>query len=156
MAEDKPIGDVRVSDVLEISGKTVKPATVRADASLRDAVEAIIEDSETRKVYILDGEDKLVGTITLEVLLRHAGYRFGVRRTGMTSFLRMLAEITDEKVTEVMAKSVKVSEDEMLVNVTRLMVENHLNDLPVVDKHNRLVAELNGIDILRLSARRWE
>jgi CBS domain-containing protein len=156
MEEDKPIGEVRVSDVLKAAAKTVKPATVSADANLREAVEAIIKDSETRKVYILNAEGKLVGTITLETLLRHAGYRLGVRTTGVTSFLRMLTEISTEKVTKVMTSPVKVSSDELLVNVTKLMVENHLNDLPVVDDKNRLVDELNGIDILRLSARRWE
>jgi CBS domain-containing protein len=156
MEEDKPIGEVRVSDVLKAAAKTVKPATVSADANLREAVDAIIKDSETRKVYILNAEGKLVGTITLETLLRHAGYRLGVRTTGVTSFLRMLTEISTEKVTKVMTSPVKVSSDELLVNVTKLMVENHLNDLPVVDDKNRLVDELNGIDILRLSARRWE
>jgi CBS domain-containing protein len=74
----------------------------------------------------------------------------------MTSFLRMLAEITDEKVNQVMAKPVRVSRDELLVNATKLMVDHHLNDLPVVDGENKLVAELRGTDILRLSVRRWK
>jgi len=134
----------------------VKPATVRGDASLREAVEVIVKDSDTRKVYVLDDEERVVGTVTLEVLLRHAGYRLGVRSTGVTSFLRMLAEVTDEKVKEVMAKPVKVSDNELVANVMKLMVENHLNDLPVVDDHNKLVAELNGLDILKLSIRRWD
>ena len=156
MVEDKRIGDIRVSEVLESVAKAVKPATVGLNASLREAVESIVKDSETRKVYVLDDKGKLVGTVTLEVLLRHVGYRFGVRSTGMTSFLRMLAEISDEKVREIMDKPIKVSKDELLVNVTKLMVENHLNDLPIVDDENRLVAELNGLDILRLGIIRWE
>ena len=139
-----------------IAAKTVSPATVGVDASLREAVEAIVRDSETRKVYVLNDDGKLAGTITLEVLLRHAAYTFGVRSTGVTSFLRMLAEITDDKVRDVMAKPIRVSKDELLVNVTKLMVENHLNDLPVVDDQNKLVAELNGLDILRLSIHRRE
>ncbi len=154
MAEDKPISDIRVSDVLDRAAKTVSPATVRTDATLRDAVDAIIVDSGTRKVYVLTDDGKLAGTITLEVLLRHAGYKFGVRSVGMTSFLRMLAEVTDDSVREVMTKPIRVSKDELLVNATKLMVEHHLNDLPVVDEDDRLVAELNGIDILRLSIRR--
>jgi len=156
MVEEKPISDIRVSDVLDRAAKTVSPATVRTDATLREAVEAIVKDSETRKVYVLTDDGKLAGTITLEVLLRHAGYRFGVRSAGMTSFLRMLAEITDDNVSEVMTKPIKVSKDELLVNATKLMVEHHLNDLPIVDGDNKLVAELNGIDILRLSVRRGE
>lgn len=155
MVNSKPVSDIRVSDVLEEVAKTVRPATVLADATLKDAVEAMVKDSETRKVYVVDHENKLVGTITLEVLLRHVGYRLGVRSTGMTSFLRMLAEITDENVKEVMAKPIKVSSNELLVNVTKLMVENHLNDLPVVDDKGRLLDELNGLDILKLGMQYW-
>jgi CBS domain-containing protein len=135
--------------------KTVKPATVSIEANMRDAVEAIIEDSETRKVYVVDGDGKLKGMVTLETLLRHAGYRLGVRSTGVTSFLRMLAEISDDKVTEVMSKPVKVLHNEMLMNVTKLMVENHLNDLPIVDDDNVLIGELNGLDILKASMKFW-
>ena len=155
MADDKPISDIRVADVLADTGKTTKASTVSKNATLREAVEAMVENSETRKVYVLDDDGKLVGTITLETLLRQAGYRLGVRKIGVTSFLRMLAEISDEKVTDVMGKPVKVLLDEMIVNVTRLMVENHLNDLPIVDSQNKLVGELNGLDILKSSMKHW-
>ena len=50
----------------------------------------------------------------------------------------------------------KVLQDEMIVNVTRLMVENHLNDLPIVDSENKLVGELNGLDILKSSMKHWK
>ena len=154
--DDKPIGDIRVSDVLKEVGELMKPAVVGTSATLRDAVDAIIEDSKTRKVYVVDAEGKIVGTITLETLMRQAGYRLGVRTPGMTSFVRMLAEMSKDKVTEVMTKPVKVYDDELLTNVTRLMVEHHLNDLPVVDRDGKIVGELNGLDILRAGRKFWE
>ena len=156
MMDDKPIKDIRVADVLADVPKVAEAATVLKTATLRQAVEAMVKDSETRKVYVVDEEHKLVGTITLETLMRHTGYLLGVRKTGMTSFLRMLGEISDDKVTEVMNKPVKVSSNEMLVNVTKMMVENHLNDLPVVDDTGRLVAELNGLDILKSGMKYWK
>ncbi|HIH00581.1 TPA: CBS domain-containing protein [Thermoplasmata archaeon] len=155
MVDDKPISDIRVSDVIAEIGKTTKAATVSIDAHLKDAVEAMVEDSETRKVYVVDSDGKLKGTITLETLLRHGGYLLGVRKAGMTSFLKMLGEISTDKVTEVMHKPVKVLHNEMLVNVTRMMVEHHLNDLPIVDDNNILVGELNGLDILKASKKFW-
>ena len=155
MVDDKPISDIRVSDVIAEIGKTTKAATVSIDAHLKDAVEAMVEDSETRKVYVVDSDGKLKGTITLETLLRHGGYLLGVRKAGMTSFLKMLGEISTDKVTEVMNKPVKVLHNEMLVNVTRMMVEHHLNDLPIVDDNNILVGELNGLDILKASKKFW-
>lgn len=156
MVDDKPVDELRVWEVIERIARDQGPTTVRVDAPLREAVEAMIQDEETHKVYALDSDGRLAGTITLEVLLRHAGYMMGVRSAGMTSFMRMLIEIADERVSQVMAKPIRVSRDEMLVNATKLMVEHHLNDLPVVDSDNRLVAELRGMDILRLSVRRWK
>lgn len=156
MVEDKPIGEIRVSDVLERASAVSGPASVRTDATLREAVEAMIGESASHKVYVVDEEGRLAGTVTQEVLLRHAGYMLGVRPAGMTSFLRMLAEIADERVNQVMAKPIRVASDELLVNATKLMVDNHLNDLPVVDGENKLVAELRGTDILLLSVRRWK
>ncbi|MGQ9587432.1 MAG: CBS domain-containing protein [Thermoplasmata archaeon] len=151
MVEDKSIKDVRVEDVLALSGRRRKPATVPQDATLSEAANALMRNRETRKVYVVGKDGTLVGTVTLETLLRHTGYRLGVRGTGMASFIRMLGEISDEKVADAMAKPVKVLEDELILNVTKLMVENHLNDLPVVDDKGRLVAELNGLDILVLA-----
>ncbi|UCE81074.1 MAG: CBS domain-containing protein [Methanobacteriota archaeon] len=153
--DEKPISDIRVSDVIEGTGKKTKPATVSIDARLRDAVVSIVEDSETRKVYVVDKDGILKGTITLETLLRYAGYTLGVRKVGVTSLLRWLAEINNDKVTDVMTKPVRVLQNEMIVNVTRLMVENHLNDLPIVNDENKLVGELNGLDILRASMKHW-
>lgn len=153
--DDKPISDIRVSDVIAGIGKKIKPAVVDIDGRLRDAVVSIVEDSETRKVYVVDKDGVLKGTITLETLLRYAGYTLGVRKPGMTSLLKWLSEIKNDKVTEVMTKPVRVLQNEMITNVTRLMVENHLNDLPIVDDNNKLVGELNGLDILKASMKHW-
>ena len=151
---EKSYKDLTVGDLLS-QGKKIPPATVGKDAVLKEAVEAMIKDSETRKVYVLDANSKLIGTITLETLMRHAGYSLGVRKTGITSFLKMLGEISNDKVTEFMTKPIRVYEDELLVNVTKHMVEYHLNDLPVINKDNELVGELNGLDILRESKKYW-
>ena len=140
------IKDVRVADLLATFPQE-EPAQISKDASLKEAMDAMI-NSKTRKVYVVD-EGKLIGTITLETLLRHAGYQLGVRQPGITSFFKMLKEIGEEKATQAMTKPTKVLKEEMIVNVTKLMVENHLNDLPVVDSENRLIGELNGSDILR-------
>lgn len=142
------IKDVRVKDIMG-SAKDRKPATVLEDTPLKEVIDAMIANMETRKVYVVDADGKLKGTITLETLLRRAGYVIGIRKTGITSFLKMLGEIADDKAVKAMTESVRIREDEMLVNVVRLMIENHLNDLPIVDDTGHLVGELNGLDILR-------
>jgi len=142
------IREVRVGDLMDVFPQT-EPVAVRKDTSLKDVTDAMIDKSRSRKVYVVDENRKLLGTITFETLLRHAGYQLGVRKTGVTSFLRMLKEIGEEKASEVMTPPVKVLREELVVNAMKLMVEYHLNDLPVVDEKGRLIGELNGLDVLR-------
>jgi len=154
MDDRKPIKEIRVSDLLSET-KRGKVSSVGKDSPIRDAIAEMLENYKTRKVYVLDEGGKLVGTITLETLLRYAGYTLGVREAGITSFLKMLAEIGDEKAAQVMVKPTKITANETIVSAARLMVENHLNDLPVVDDSGRLVAELNGMDLLRYAQKSW-
>ena len=138
--------DLVVEDVHEIM--IGKPAVVKEDDQLKDAVEALTKNLISRKVYVVDGEGKLKGVITIETLLKQVGYRVGVRETGMISFFKFLSGIFKENVTEFMEKPVTVTNRDKVLDALRLMVEHHLNDLPVIDDNDRIVGELNSLEIL--------
>lgn len=138
--------DLVVEDVHEIM--IGKPAVVKEDDQLKEAVEALTKNLISRKVYVVDGEGKLKGVITIETLLKQVGYRVGVRETGMISFFKFLSGIFKEKVTEFMEKPVTVTNRDKVLDALRLMVEHHLNDLPVIDDNDRIVGELNSLEIL--------
>lgn len=138
--------DLVVEDVHEIM--IGKPAVVKEDDQLKDAVEALTKNLISRKVYVVDGEGKLKGVITIETLLKQVGYRVGVRETGMISFFKFLSGIFKENVTEFMEKPVTVTNRDKVLDALRLMVEHHLNDLPVIDDKGRIVGELNSLEIL--------
>ncbi|MEE9151219.1 MAG: CBS domain-containing protein [Thermoplasmata archaeon] len=138
--------DLVVEDVHEIM--IGKPAVVKEDDQLKDAVEAMTKNLISRKVYVVDGEGKLKGVITIETLLKQVGYRVGVRETGVISFFKFLSGIFKENVTEFMEKPVTVTNRDKVLDALRLMVEHHLNDLPVIDDKDRIVGELNSLEIL--------
>lgn len=144
---DKNFRDLYVKDVYEFIGK--EPAVVTEGAKIKDAFDAMIKNPVTRKVYVVDKEGKLIGMITLETMLRHLGYRVGVREVGVLSFMKFLSEMLKENVEEIMMKKpVKVTKKHLLLDATRLMVEYHLNDLPVVDREDKLIGELNVFEVL--------
>jgi CBS domain-containing protein len=147
----KALNDIRIIDLLEDARRS-RPETVGPDATIKEAAAAMLK-SKSRKVYVVDSEKRLLGTITLETLLRHAGYTLGVRKTGIGSFFKMLSDIGDEKASQAMVDSVKISPDELLVNAAKLMVDNHLNDLPIVGPKNELLGELDGIEIIKLAGK---
>ncbi len=138
--------DLVVEDVHEIM--IGKPAVVKEDDQLKDAVEAMTKNLISRKVYVVDGEGKLKGVITIETLLKQVGYKVGVRETGVISFFKFLSGIFKENVTEFMEKPVTVANRDKVLDALRLMVEHHLNDLPVIDDNDRIVGELNSLEIL--------
>jgi CBS domain-containing protein len=151
---DKDIRDILVGDMREIM--MGKPAVVKEDAILKDAVEAITQNMISRKIYVVDEEEKLKGVVTIETLLRHLGYRVGVREAGMISFFKFLSGIFKENVGDFMEKPVTVTYRHKILDAMRMMVEHHLNDLPVVDDEGRIVGELNSIEILAQAEKIFE
>jgi CBS domain-containing protein len=141
------IRDVKVEDVYEIM--VGKPALVYDDALLRDAVEAMTLSMVSRKVYVVDREGKLLGVITLETLMRHVGYKVGVRETGVISFLKFVTGIFKDNVTEFMEDPVTITNNHKVLDALKKMVEYHLNDLPVVDEEGKIVGELNSLELLK-------
>ncbi|HID74240.1 MAG TPA: CBS domain-containing protein [Thermoplasmata archaeon] len=146
MPAEKHILDQTVGDVLNTVVST--PARVRSGDRLKAAIDAMIDVPITRKVYVMDDDDTLVGTISVPTLLRQVGYRLGVRSTGIASLFRYISEVLREQVDDFMDPPITVTADTSLVEATRLMVENRLNDLPVVDDDGHLVGELNSFEIL--------
>lgn len=143
---EKDFRDLLVGEMDEIKIST--PAVVKEDAILKDAVEAITTNTTSRKVYVVDKEDKLIGVITIETLLRQVGYRTGVREVGVLSFFKFLSGIFKENVAEFMETPQTITNRHKMLDALRMMVEHHLNDLPVIDDDGKLLGELNSLEIL--------
>lgn len=125
-------------------------STVREDATLRDAIDAILGNaSTTRKAYVVDAEGRLKGAVTMEALMRHVSYRIGARPPGIVSLIRFLREMESDRVSDFMARPLPVTMDTKAVDVVRKVVEDHLNDFPIVDDEGRLLGELNTLNLLR-------
>ena len=126
-----------------------KPAVVNEDSMLNDAVDAITQNLTSHKVYVTDSQGKLKGVITIETLLRHVGYKAGVREAGMISFFKFLSGVFKENVTEFMEKPVSITKDHLVLEALQKMVEYHLNDLPIIDDDEHIIGELHSIEILK-------
>jgi len=149
----RKIDEVRVGDIFQVvCGKAV---TVRADQSLHDAVRVLLERPEpnSRKLYVVDGQGRLAGIVTLETIMRHIGYYYSVRKPGVMSFFQFLREILKGSAGEIMQKEpARVTKEDRVLDALKLMVEHHVNDLPVVDEGGAVVGELNGLEVLRRAA----
>jgi CBS-domain-containing membrane protein len=133
--------------VEEVSDSLIKqPSTITKGASIRDVIDTMLEDPVTRKVYVVDDEGKLVGMVTTATLLRLIGYRVGVR-TGTLSFYKFLRDTLKEEVSSVMESPVYVKPKNKLTEALLRMLDEHMNDIPVVDENMKLLGELNSMEL---------
>lgn len=144
---EKDINELLVGDVFDILAG--EPAVVNKNAILKDAVEAITRNKTSWKVYVVDDSNKLIGVITIEILLRQVGYLVGVRETGMVSFFKFLTGVFKENVSEIMERPVRINKRHKILEALHMMVEYHLNDLPIIDDDERLIGELHSLEILK-------
>ncbi len=147
MPDYKSLKDLLVEDIYQLVMGI--PATASGDARLEEVVEALRERAHSKKVYIVDEGRHLLGTVTLEAVLRQVGYIYYVRRPGVVSFFNFLRDVLKDNVADFMVKDpVRVTKKDRVLDALGLMVTHHLNDLPVVDENNVLIGELNGVEIL--------
>ncbi len=128
-----------------------EPAVVREEGTLQEAVDAILRSGITRKAYVLDSGGKLVGTVTIETLMKHVAYRLGARPLGVISWFRFLRDMASDRVQDFMAKPVPVTKGTPVIDIVRRVVEERLNDFPVVDESNRLLGEVNTFNLLKIT-----
>jgi CBS domain-containing protein len=93
----------------------------------------------------------LKGIITVNDLLRVLSVQVGATsKLAMLNFFKYMNLAYSENVEDIMRRPMSIREDEKLMKGLKLIEENDLTDLPVVDKDNVVVGELNGLEILTL------
>jgi len=140
-----------IKTVADAQTSLVKDAPmVKKSAKVHEAVQALINNPNSRAVYVVDDNEKLLGTISYRSLMRASSARFGIRKDGFFSFVQYLKDMLMENVDSLMRKPTPVTNDTKLKNALELMEETRQNDLPVVDNEGRLIGELSGIEIMKL------
>ncbi|MFQ5867395.1 MAG: CBS domain-containing protein [bacterium] len=136
--------NVKVKEVRELI--TPHPSLIGASAPAVQAAEAILRNPTTRAVCVVDKESKLLGIINIRRLLRHfLPQMFGEDILGRG----MLENLFVGKAKDlILHPPVYVTEEDNLENAVKLMVENELDELPVVDKELKVIGELNILEIL--------
>lgn len=149
-----PDKDERVADVPE--ALVTNPSTLPPEAPISDIVRLLRARPESRMVYVVDGDGRLVGTVSWRCVLRVTKARVGARMPGVWSLVNLLRNLKPETARDLMRESTPVRPDTPVRDALLLMGETQQNDLPVVDEAGRLVGELNGMHIMEMALRVFE
>jgi CBS domain-containing protein len=141
----KNFSDLLVSDIYDLVIK--EPATVSSGSKIREVFDEYLKNPGSRKVYVVDEEGKLLGAVTTETLLRLLGYRVGIREFAGLSLWKMMRDLLKEGVDGIFIRVPTVKKTDKVTKALQVMLDNHLNDLPVVDSDGKLIGELNSLEI---------
>lgn len=147
MERFRTLGDMTVADVRHLIVED--PTVVAADATTDDLLEAIVRDTRTRHTYVVDEEGVLIGAVRMNAIV---GYLFPI--VAMTTpnvdlSAERLSVFSARAVTEIMNDQPRaVTESTSLADVARVLLEEHINELPVVDETGRLIGQVNVYEII--------
>jgi CBS domain-containing protein len=144
--------DVKVSEIMRREVVRVHP-----ESPVTEVVQLLL-DKDFTAVPVVDDENKLVGMVSDNDLLKRGGIKvtLSLKRATDPDFVQELhSQLKDpgRKVSEVMTRDVvTVPPNIVLGKAAKLMVEKHLKRLPVVDDRRRLIGILGRLDILNTIA----
>lgn len=151
---EKKFDELLVADVFERIVK--KPSVVHEDAPIGEAIGQMLANPLSRKVYVVDADGKYKGTVNTDTILRLIGYRVGVRDSGNLSFIRFMRDAFKEDVRSIMTRGRAVIKEMKLTEAMKIMLDDHLNDLPVVDQDGKLIGELVSLELFLEGKRVFE
>ncbi|ABQ47807.1 MULTISPECIES: CBS domain-containing protein [Thermotoga] len=136
---------MKVKDVCKLI--SLKPTVVEEDTPIEEIVDRILEDPVTRTVYVAR-DNKLVGMIPVMHLLKVSGFHFfgfiPKEELIRSSMKRLIAK----NASEIMLDPVYVHMDTTLEEALKLMIDNNIQEMPVVDEKGEIVGDLNSLEIL--------
>lgn len=144
--------DDAARSVDDLGDRIVEPGTrIGPEAPISAVIEALLAQPGSRVAHVVDGDGKLLGTVSWRSVLRAAGARMGVRDDRLFSLVRLFREIGHEKARDVMRAPTAVFASETLRDALLKMEKHHENDLAIVDADGRFQGEVNGMRVMKLA-----
>ncbi len=119
---------------------------VREDAAIDDVIDVMIRFRHSRLVYVVDGDGRLLGCVTLETIV---GHFFRQNHEPRIHSRRHLLWMATEHASDLMNKRpLHTTPDEGLGVLLQRMIASRAMELPVVDAEGRLVGDVTMVDLL--------
>lgn len=134
----------RVKDLLAFSSS--QPSLTPVDATMREVVELLIQDRSTREVYLVDGDGRFCGVITLRRLARFVFSHHVSPELSATDLLELVSARDARDLA--IGQAASVSEDDPVERLFEVMFRFDIDELPVVDGAGVVVGCLSLLDVM--------
>lgn len=124
---------------------------VGGECTLEEVADKIKDQRQVRGIYVVDAEERLLGTVSLGVLIRHLT---AARHKPLFHVRSLLTRLTSANVIDLMNKNVVYArKEEDLDRVLDRMIHSNIKEIPVVDEEKRIIAVLSLLDLWRLAGK---
>lgn len=140
------LGGKKVAEVVAFLKKKRLPL-IDQKANIEEIVAAMIHFEHSRFLYVVDHNDKLVGTISWRLLARHV---FSSSHDPQIHPRFIMSMITAETAKDIMQKNpLFTTENELVETLLEKMIRSNVKEIPVIDREKRVIAYLTIVDLLR-------
>ncbi len=134
---------------------TVDPAIVLEDEQVENVVKMFIDNPVIRAVYVIDDKERLQGIITMQDILKKVSIDFSsmasIYSESNFSGYKIASSGNKTSAKDLMDPEIYyVMDDDPIEKAFNLLFSNNAGEIPVVDKGERLIGDLNIIELLVL------
>ena len=123
---------------------------IHESSSLVEIIGVMKRSRQCRLLFVVDDEGKLMGTISIGVLVRHL---FSRGHEPQIHARKLLHSITAETAGHIMQKRpIFAMEDDDIETMLKKMIKSNVKEIAVVDKDKRVVGDLTFVDFLEFLA----
>jgi len=147
MSEEKllktPVGSIK--DLIAKETVIVSP-----DTKIKDILAKIIKDTRSRHAYIVDKNNVLIGSIRVNNVIQYLFPTTVLLDSADSFHIGSFMEYSAAKLAkDIMNTSpIYVFEDTPLAEMITIMTREKINELPVVDKNQKIIGEVNVLEII--------
>ncbi|MCD6441518.1 MAG: CBS domain-containing protein [Candidatus Marinimicrobia bacterium] len=147
MSEEKllktPVGSIK--DLIAKETVIVSP-----DTKIKDILAKIIKDTRSRHAYIVDKNNVLIGSIRVNNVIQYLFPTTVLLDSADSFYIGSFMEYSAAKLAkDIMNTSpIYVFEDTPLAEMITIMTREKINELPVVDKNQKIIGEVNVLEII--------
>lgn len=141
------MNDLCVKEIRELVSAV--PMIIKQNLPIDRIMEEFTKDPMTRHLYVVDNNDKLIGSIRLnnliEAMFPHSSYgiRIDFKKKGFFYYQKTLIAM------DVMKRPpLFITDSTPLPEMVELMVSHKVNELPVLDENHKIITEINFLEII--------
>ena len=143
---EKMLGAKKVAELVAFF-KERKLPIIDQKANIEEIVTDMTHFEHSRLLYVVDHNEKLTGTISWGLLARHV---FSSSHDPQIHPRFIMSMITAETAKDIMQKNpLFTTENELLETLLTKIIQRKVQEIPVLDREKRVIANLTVVDLLR-------